>query len=167
MRSKHTRLLLAALTASVMLVPIARVEGMATAEEPRITAKEAKKRCLQNKRCRAKRASVHRHYKFCNTWRCVRLHDRMAARRYTQMRKRVTRPYRGWLASTRYCESGHHGLYRANTGNGFYGAYQFVLSTWYSVGGRGMPHMAEPLEQDYRAVLLLKRSGSGQWPVCG
>lgn len=33
----------------------------------------------------------------------------------------------------RNCESG--GNYRAATGNGFYGAYQFTLSTWSSIGG--------------------------------
>lgn len=112
-----------------------------------------------------KRERIHRHYSFCNTWKCVKRANRKAERRYTQMRKRVTRPYRGWLANTRSCESG--GRYHISTGNGFHGAYQFVLSTWLSIGGRGMPHHAEPLEQDYRAVLLLKRSGPGQWPVCG
>ena len=78
---------------------------------------------------------------------------------------RVVRPYRRWLAGVRRCESG--GDYAINTGNGFYGAYQFVLTSWWAVGGRGYPHRAEPLEQDYRAVRLLRVQGRGAWPVCG
>ena len=35
------------------------------------------------------------------------------------------------------CESG--GNPGTNTGNGFYGKYQFTLSTWQSVGGSGNP----------------------------
>jgi len=160
----HSRRLLVVLTASVMLVPIARVEAMATAEDPSVTAVEAKKRCMQNKRCRAKRASVHKHYKFCNTWRCVRRHDRMAARRYTRMRKRVIAPYRAWLASTRACESPTG----RDSANGMYhGYYQFDLSSWRGAGGVGMPCQATKLEQSYRAVLWLKKAGRGAWPVCG
>jgi hypothetical protein len=90
-----------------------------------------------------------------------------ALRAYDGHRIAVTAPYRGWLASTRACESGSSGSYRANTGNGFFGAYQFTFSTWRSVGGQGWPHQAEPLEQDYRAVLALKAQGPGAWPVCG
>ena len=63
------------------------------------------------------------------------------------------------------CESG--GNYATNTGNGFFGAYQFTIGSWRAVGGWGSPHLASRLEQDYRAVLLLRRSGAGNWPVCG
>jgi hypothetical protein len=85
--------------------------------------------------------------------------------RWYMRRHRATRGYRGWLASTRACESG--GRYGTNTGNGFFGAYQFTLSSWRAVGGRGYPHLAPPLEQDYRAVRLLHLQGAGAWPVCG
>lgn len=88
-----------------------------------------------------------------------------AARVYHKHQRLVVRPYRGWLYRTRMCES--HGNYGTNTGNGFYGAYQFTLQSWQGVGGRGYPHLAGRLEQDYRAVLLLRRSGAGNWPVCG
>lgn len=94
----------------------------------------------------------------CNTRSCFVRVERKRIRA-------IVAPYSGWLAKVRRCESG--GNYRANTGNGFYGAYQFMVGTWQSVGGRGYPHQASPLEQDYRAVLLVKRSGRGQWPVCG
>jgi hypothetical protein len=63
------------------------------------------------------------------------------------------------------CESG--GNPGTNTGNGYYGAYQFSLATWRSVGGAGYPHQASLLEQTRRADALRIRSGLGQWPVCG
>jgi hypothetical protein len=63
------------------------------------------------------------------------------------------------------CESG--GNYATNTGNGFYGAYQFTLSSWASVGGRGRPDLAGPFEQDGRALRLRSIQGRGAWPVCG
>jgi hypothetical protein len=63
------------------------------------------------------------------------------------------------------CESG--GNPSTNTGNGFYGKYQFTQSTWESVGGTGNPAAAPESEQDARAAALLARSGSSPWPVCG
>jgi hypothetical protein len=63
------------------------------------------------------------------------------------------------------CESG--GNYSANTGNGFYGAYQFTQPTWESVGGTGNPAAASPAEQDRRAAMLYAQQGSSPWPVCG
>jgi Transglycosylase-like domain len=63
------------------------------------------------------------------------------------------------------CESG--GNYSTNTGNGFYGAYQFTQSTWESVGGTGNPAAASPAEQDKRAAMLYAQQGSSPWPVCG
>ncbi|MBX6388346.1 MAG: transglycosylase family protein [Frankia sp.] len=65
----------------------------------------------------------------------------------------------------RQCESG--GNYAINTGNGYYGAYQFSLATWRSLGYSGMPHQAPPEVQDEAALRLAQRSGFGQWPVCG
>jgi hypothetical protein len=69
------------------------------------------------------------------------------------------------LAAIRECESG--GVYSTDTGNGFYGAYQFTLSTWASMGGSGNPALASPAEQDYRAAKLYAAQGSSPWPVCG
>ncbi len=71
----------------------------------------------------------------------------------------------GSLASIRNCESG--GDYSTDTGNGFYGAYQFDQSTWESVGGSGSPASASPAEQDKRAAALMAQSGSSPWPTCG
>jgi hypothetical protein len=105
----------------------------------------------------------------CYTYACeVRVKRNVRAdirRRHRQHWRYLTAPYRAWLASTRQCESG--GNYRTATGNGFWGAYQFTLTSWAAVGGHGNPANAEPLEQDYRAVLLLHLQGRGAWPVCG
>ena len=80
-------------------------------------------------------------------------------------RWRVVQPYNQKLERMASCESG--GRWWINTGNGFYGGLQFTLGTWRSVGGRGYPHQNSELEQKYRAVLLIRRSGYGPWPVCG
>ena len=64
------------------------------------------------------------------------------------------------------CESG--GNPSAVGGGGqFRGKYQFTYSTWASVGGSGDPAAAPEAEQDRRAAMLLARSGSSPWPVCG
>jgi len=63
------------------------------------------------------------------------------------------------------CESG--GNPSTNTGNGFYGKYQFTQSTWSSVGGTGNPATASEAEQDRRAAMLYSQQGSTPWPVCG
>ena len=59
-------------------------------------------------------------------------------------------------------ESG--GNYAENTGNGYYGAYQFSLGTWASVGGTGNPANASPAEQDMRAQMLYAERGCSPWP---
>ena len=64
------------------------------------------------------------------------------------------------------CES--HGNPRAIGGGGLYrGKYQFHRGTWASVGGTGDPARASELEQDRRAAMLVKQSGSNPWPICG
>ncbi len=63
------------------------------------------------------------------------------------------------------CESG--GNPATDTGNGFYGKYQFDLGTWASVGGTGNPAAASESEQNRRAALLYARAGASPWPVCG
>jgi uncharacterized protein YabE (DUF348 family) len=63
------------------------------------------------------------------------------------------------------CESG--GDPTTNTGNGFYGLYQFDEQTWHSVGGSGLPHENSAGEQTYRAQILYKQRGDSPWPSCG
>ena len=68
------------------------------------------------------------------------------------------------FAQLRQCESG--GNYRINTGNGYYGAYQFAQGTWNGLGFSGRPDQASPATQDAAAAKLQARSGWGQWPAC-
>jgi len=102
-----------------------------------------RERCMANKKCRAKRHRIHQIFRYCNTWSCVKRVRKIHERRYDRMRRRYTRPYRSWLYSTRMCESG--GNYATNTGNGFYGAYQFTISTWHWAGPCfRISHRSEP-----------------------
>ena len=64
----------------------------------------------------------------------------------------------------RNCEAG--GRYDRNSGNGYYGAYQFSAGTWRSLGYKGLPHQAPAEVQDQAARKLQARSGWGQWPAC-
>jgi len=69
-----------------------------------------------------------------------------------------------WAALAK-CESG--GNPRATNPAGYYGLYQFSLSTWRAVGGSGNPRDASSAEQTKRAKMLYNKAGAGQWPVCG
>ncbi|WP_315035803.1 resuscitation-promoting factor [Actinomyces oris] len=62
------------------------------------------------------------------------------------------------------CESG--GNPKTNTGNGFYGMYQFTLETWQSLGGTGYPYEADAATQTAMAKKLQAQAGWGQWPGC-
>jgi pyruvate/2-oxoglutarate dehydrogenase complex dihydrolipoamide acyltransferase (E2) component len=73
-------------------------------------------------------------------------------------------PSGGVWAELRDCESG--GDYAEDSGNGYYGAYQFALSTWYGLGLSGLPSNASPAVQDQAAEELQARSGWDQWPAC-
>ncbi len=73
-------------------------------------------------------------------------------------------PAGGVWYELRLCESG--GNYAENSGNGYYGAYQFSLSTWYGLGFTGLPSQATPATQDRAAQVLQAESGWGQWPSC-
>ena len=70
----------------------------------------------------------------------------------------------GVWAALRQCESG--GNYAENTGNGYFGAYQFSQATWSGLGYPGRPDLAPPATQDQAAQRLQARSGWGQWPAC-
>jgi hypothetical protein len=74
-------------------------------------------------------------------------------------------PGEGAWSRLRFCESG--GVYTTNTGNGFYGAYQFDLRTWQTMGGTGRPSTAPYWEQDMRAKALFQVRGDQPWPICG
>ena len=80
-----------------------------------------------------------------------------------------------WLLTLRDCESG--GNYSEDTGNGFYGAYQFLPSSWNRIAALYgynnligvLPSQATPAEQDMMIVLNTNSSAAGlasQNPGC-
>jgi uncharacterized protein YabE (DUF348 family) len=78
-----------------------------------------------------------------------------------------------WLYKLRMCESG--GNYQTNTGNGYYGAYQFSQSTWERVAMKrlGIPYsradLAPPEVQDQAIIANTNLSKGGlttQNPGC-
>jgi peptidoglycan hydrolase CwlO-like protein len=70
----------------------------------------------------------------------------------------------GVWAQLRQCESGDN--YAENSGNGYYGAYQFSQATWTALGYPGRPDQEPPAMQDAAAQKLQAQSGWGQWPAC-
>ncbi|MFD6134221.1 transglycosylase family protein [Isoptericola sp. NPDC060257] len=100
---------------------------------------------------------------------------RTIGRDSNRVKVRVPGGRTGWISTSRIskrnvwgqlarCESG--GNPRTNTGNGFYGMYQFTGRTWHAVGGKGLPHRHGKSEQTKRAQILQDRAGWGQWPHC-
>lgn len=67
-------------------------------------------------------------------------------------------------AELRECESGDN--YAINTGNGYYGAYQFSASTWAALGYPGLPNQAPSAVQDQAAERLEAMRGWEPWPGC-
>ena len=62
------------------------------------------------------------------------------------------------------CESG--GNYSTNTGNGYYGAWQFDRQSWLANGGgeyAALPHQASPSEQNQVAYNYYQQSGWSPW----
>lgn len=68
------------------------------------------------------------------------------------------------LARLRSCESG--GAYDRNSGNGYYGAYQYDISTWANWGGYARADLAPPNVQDEKAWETYQRRGWQPWPSC-
>jgi uncharacterized protein YabE (DUF348 family) len=69
-----------------------------------------------------------------------------------------------WAALAK-CESG--GNPKAVNPAGYYGLYQFSLSTWRAQGGSGNPIDASSSEQTKRAQILYGKTGASSWPSCG
>jgi hypothetical protein len=117
------------------------------------------------------------HYKLVNAVELARHARQDAARKKARKRAKARSQARKRAAASAgvaspqlqaiaACESG--GNPQAIGGGGAYrGKYQFDYGTWASVGGSGDPAAAPEAEQDRRAQMLLDRSGTSPWPVCG
>lgn len=68
------------------------------------------------------------------------------------------------FAKLRFCEAG--GDYTKNTGNGYYGAYQYNIGTWANYGGFARPDLAPPEVQDAKARATQAARGWSPWPAC-
>ena len=64
----------------------------------------------------------------------------------------------------RVCESSDR--YHLNTGNGYYGAYQFDPRTWRGLGFHGRPDQAAKRTQDSATNKLHDKRGWRPWPAC-
>jgi len=80
----------------------------------------------------------------------------------TKMANTFSGDFAGALARLRSCEGG----YTTNTGNGYYGAYQYDVSTWANYGGYANASLAPPAVQDEKAWLTYQRRGWQPWPSC-
>lgn len=67
-------------------------------------------------------------------------------------------------ARLRACESG--GNYSINTGNGYYGAYQYNNGTWNNYGGYARADLAPAAVQDAKARETQASRGWNPWPAC-
>lgn len=63
-----------------------------------------------------------------------------------------------------YCEAG--GKATTNTGNGYYGAFQYDLGTWANYGGYARPDLAPFEVQLAKAKETQARRGWSPWPAC-
>jgi hypothetical protein len=68
-----------------------------------------------------------------------------------------------WYA-LRMCEAGND--YTRNSGNGYYGAYQYNLGTWGGYDGYARPDLAPPDVQDAKAHETQSARGWTPWPAC-
>jgi len=68
------------------------------------------------------------------------------------------------LMGLRQCEAG--GNYARNSGNGYYGAYQYNLGTWANYMGYARPDLAPPEVQDAKVRETQARRGWSPWPAC-
>lgn len=64
----------------------------------------------------------------------------------------------------RLCEAG--GDYTRNSGNGYFGAYQYNIGSWANYGGFARPDLAPPAVQDAKARETAASRGFSPWPAC-
>lgn len=80
----------------------------------------------------------------------------------TKMTNTFSGDFAGALARLRSCE----GSYTSNTGNGYYGAYQYDLQTWGGYKGYANASLAPPAVQDEKVWITYQARGWQPWPSC-
>ena len=85
----------------------------------------------------------------------------------------------GWFLRDALCLHSHEGALNDNTGNSYFGGWQFLESTWLKVGGPyeaafdhpgdpRYPFTASPREQLFRVWLVYERDGNfSEWGTAG
>ena len=94
--------------------------------------------------------------------------DNATPGKYNRLWESVRPSERKWAAKVSYCETGHDP--NATALNGQYrGAFMFTWNAW-----RTSPKTpgGDPIDYSYRtqavvAVMLMRKVGTGPWPVCG
>ena len=121
------------------------------------------------------REKVVRHLAVCQltrkksraVWRAIKSHREWRqsyAHKWVIRFNSLPEHWKQWAYSTSSCES--HMNPRAYNPSPFYGAFQFVLSTWYAAGGTGNPMDHSWHYQAWIAVHWRMRSSASQWPNC-
>ena len=68
------------------------------------------------------------------------------------------------MLKLRLCEAGNS--YTRNSGNGYYGTYQFNIGTWNNFGGYARPDLAPAEVQDEKFQATYATRGWSPWPAC-
>ena len=170
--------LLAVLVAAVTPAPApALPPGCDHVHRPRVAINRTGM-LLRNTRPRTRRTDRRLvHYRRCLTEPGARPRVRQRALRLSRWRRQYRQRWRirfnalpawaqAWAWSTGACESGNNP--RAATGNGFFGAHQWLPSTWVAADHTGMwVTDASWHHQAVVAVRWLYIAGDEQWPNCG
>ncbi len=106
-----------------------------------------------------------------------RFHNWQHAQRIAAAAAQATASSSPWTAAWyrgAMCVHSHEGAWDSNTGNGYYGGFQYLPSTWINSGGgqyASRADLATPHEQLLVTWHVTRSSGWGQWPntarMCG
>lgn len=102
----------------------------------------------------------------CHTHKCwARVSEKRHEHYWVKRFRAFPMYWQRWAHATSWCEARHRA--NTNTGNGFYGAFQYTLQTAWVAGFRRRPDLTTWHEQGVRSVRYAMRYGTGAWPVCG
>jgi hypothetical protein len=102
----------------------------------------------------------------CRTHRCwARVSEKRHAHYWVKRFHRFPVFWQRWAHGTSWCEARHNPY--TNTGNGFYGGFQYTLQTAHVAGFRRRPDLTTWYEQGVRSIRYAMAHGTGAWPRCG